>query len=335
MVKRRLIWILIPVVVIALGIGIWFIRKQPPKYVGPVEKITVGAYTGDTASLVWIAENQGFFTANHLDVNIKGYEAGKLAADALLAGEVDITTSAEFVFVSNAFDHDDLRVLGTVATANINELIARVDRGIQQPSDLRGKKIGVTRKSTGEFFLGSFLIFNGLSINDVEVVDLKPSEIVEAIASGEIDAALTWDPNIYNIKNFLGENAVTWPGQSGQDFYFILIGREGWIRANPSAVERFLKALVQTEEFVSKNNEDARKFIGDRFVYETSYIQYSWKKHDFVVKLPQALVIAMEDEARWRIKNKLTNKTKVPDYLDFIYLDGLESIKPEAVTIIR
>ena len=34
-------------------------------------------------------------------------------------------------------------------------------------------------------------------------------------------------------------------------------------------------------------------------------------------------------------KNRLTRKTKVPNYLNFIYIDGLKAVKPEAVTIIR
>ena len=49
----------------------------------------------------------------------------------------------------------------------------------------------------------------------------------------------------------------------------------------------------------------------------------------------QALILAMEDEARWRIENKLTDKTTVPDYLDFMYIDALEVVNPGAVTVIR
>lgn len=196
------------------------------------EAVTVAAYAGDTAALVWIAEDQGYFAANHLDVTLVPFEAGKLAADALLASEADIATTAEFVLVSQSFDHEDLRVLGAIATAMVNEVIARADRGIRLPADLRGKRIGVTRKSAGEFFLGRFLLLNGLSLEDVEVVDLSPSAIVDAITRGDIDAGLTWDPNVYEIKRKLGENAVSWPGQSGQDLYFILVGKEDWLRAS-------------------------------------------------------------------------------------------------------
>lgn len=323
-------------ILVVLALAMWSgCTRETQRYEGPVKEIILGAYAGDTTSLVWIAQDQGYFSANGLDVSIKEYEAGKLAADALLADEVNIATAAEFVFVSHSFDHDDLRVLGSVASARVVELVAQVDRGIQQPLDLRGRRIGVTRKSAAEFFLGRFLLFHGLGLVDVEVIDLAPSDIVEAIDNGEIDAALTWDPNIYEIKNRLGDNAISWPGQSDQDFYFILIGREEWVESHPSELERFLRALVQAEEFVEANNEAAQQMIMKRFDYESTYIQYIWLRQQFLLSLPQALIIAMEDEARWRIENDLTDKTVVPNYLDFIYWDPLEIVRPSAITIIR
>jgi hypothetical protein len=35
------------------------------------------------------------------------------------------------------------------------------------------------------------------------------------------------------------------------------------------------------------------------------------------------------------IKNKLTDEKQVPDFSKYIYIYGLEAIKPEAVNIIR
>ncbi len=300
-----------------------------------MEAITIAAYAGDTAALVWIAEDRGFFSENGLDVTLLPFEAGKLAADALLAGEADIATTAEFVFVSQSFDHDDLRIFGAIATARVNEVIARIDHGIQSPPDLGGKRIGVTRKSAGEFFLGRFLLLHGLSLADVEIVDLSPSEIVETIVRGEIDAGLTWDPNVYEIRRRLGENATGWPGQSDQDLYFILVGKEDWLRTHPEAAERFVRAVVQAEEFLQADDAAARQVIQDRFEYESEYMEYIWSRQEFRVTLPQALLIAMEDEARWRIENGLTEKTSIPNYLDRLWTAPLEGVRPETITIIR
>ena len=55
--------------------------------------------------------------------------------------------------------------------------------------------------------------------------------------------------------------------------------------------------------------------------------------HSF--SLDQSLITAMEDEARWMIKNNLTTEKQVPDFLNYIYVDGLKAVKPGAVNIIR
>ena len=61
----------------------------------------------------------------------------------------------------------------------------------------------------------------------------------------------------------------------------------------------------------------------------------SWQEGTFDLFLDQSLIATLEDQARWAIKNNLTNATKIPNYLDYIYIDALEAVKPEAVTIIR
>ncbi len=332
--KKTLIGIIIVVIVVVLGIsGYWAFQKQPGKYTGPVEKVALAAAAYLTGALVYVAEDQGFFEKNGLEVTIKDCESGKAAADTLIDGEVDICTSAGFVFVSNSFDYPDLRVFGTIATAQVKELIARKDKGIATIDDLIGKKIGVTKKSGAEFLLGVFLVFNALSYEDVELVDLKPSDIVKAISNGDIDATFIWDPYLYNIKKELGDNAISWPG--GQDFYFVLLAKEDWIENNPAAAERFMKSLLEAEDYIKDNPEESREFVKDRFDYESDYMEYSWPKQEFAVVLEQAMLITLRDQSRWAIKNNLTDATEVPNYLDYIYMDALEEVKPEAVGIIH
>ncbi len=334
MSKNMLTGITIVVMVVIVGIGLyWLIQKQPGKYIGLVTKITLAAYAGDTGALVYIAEDKGYFEENGLEVTIKDYESGKAAADALIAGEADIAASADYVFVCNSFDYTDLRVLGTVATAEVKELVARKDKGIATIDDLIGKIIGVTKKSGGEFSFRKFITFNGLSQKDVELVDLKPSEIVEAVVNGDIDAGFTWDPNVYNMKQALGDNAISWSGPS--EFYFVVLTKKDWIENNLAAAQRFMKSLLGAEDYIKDNSEESKEFVKNRFDYESDYIDYSWPKQEFAVILEQAMLIAFEDQARWRIGNNLTEATEVPNYLDYIYMDALEEVKSEAVGIIR
>lgn len=307
-------------------------QDQTPGYSGPVEQITVGA--GKSAVLVYIAQDQGFFLENGLEVEIIDFQAGKLAADALLAGDVDIATASRSVLVSQSFEISDLLTFGEIAHYQIRSLIARQDHGIEQISDLKGKIIGVTKRSGGEFALGKFFIFNDISVDEVEIVDLTPLEIVDALAAGEIDAALTWEPYVYDINQALGDKAISWPGDD-QDSSFILLSMDEWISDHPSAVERFLQALRQAEDFVAENGDLAQQFMVQHFDFDPTFYAVLWPKYTHAVRLSQSLILAMEDEARWRIESQLTDKNAVPNFLDFIYLDALEALDPSAVTIIR
>jgi NitT/TauT family transport system substrate-binding protein len=330
--RKIIIGILVAIIITGLGVGSYFWFFQPKKYTGQVEKITLAAYTGEAGAMVYIAEDQGFFEEYGLEVTIKDFGSGKACADAIIADEADVSTSAGFAFVSYSFEHSNLKIFGTVATAEVKELVARKDKGITTIDDLLGKKVGVTKKSGAEFLFGRFLTLNNFTLQDVEIVDLKPLEIVESILNGDIDASFTWDPYSYDIKKELGDNAISWPG--GEDFYFVLITKEDWLVNNSVAAERLIKSLLATEEYVKDHSSEAKDFVTDRFEYESDYIEYSWPKQEFNVILSQAMLITFDAQARWKIENNLTNATEIPNYLEYIYLDALKDVKPEAVTII-
>jgi NitT/TauT family transport system substrate-binding protein len=55
---------------------------------------------------------------------------------------------------------------------------------------------------------------------------------------------------------------------------------------------------------------------------------------EHLVTLDQSLILALEDESRWARKRGLTAKGEVLNFLDYIHLDGLKAVKPEAVRIL-
>ena len=302
----------------------------------PVEELTIGVFRGVFSSLIWIADSQGYFPNNGLEVTIQDeYETGIAPVRDAIDGIVDIASAVEFVLVSVSFDNKNSKAISTIDLADAIELVARRDRGITRPTDLRGKRIAIPKNTQAEFFLGRFLTFNDLSLDDVDIIGMGPSELVDAIVAGTIDAAMIWEPNVFEISNELGNNLITFPGQSGRDFYFLMVATNEVITARPEAIARFLNALVQAENFVKRSPEKAKDIVTKRLDVEEDYVASVWPKNDFTTSLPQSLIVAMDDEARWRIANNLTDQTVIPNYLDYIYLDGLETLKPEAVTIIR
>ncbi len=73
---------------------------------------------------------------------------------------------------------------------------------------------------------------HGISITDVELVDLRPPAIVESMVEGTIDAAITWEPSVYLAEKALGENFIHLPDKDSYYYHFIVVGKRDWLYAN-------------------------------------------------------------------------------------------------------
>jgi NitT/TauT family transport system substrate-binding protein len=92
---------------------------------------------------------------------------------------------------------------------------------------------------------------------------------------------------------------------------------------------------LQAEEYAIRNPAEAKAIVQESLGLDSAYMETVWSQNHFSLSLDQSLILAMEDEARWMIAHGLTPETELPDFLDYIYVDGMEAVKPDAVNIIR
>jgi NitT/TauT family transport system substrate-binding protein len=327
--------------IIVLVVTIIFIQSSIKKngtarFEDEMQKINLGVTSPELSALILVAEKRGFFIENGLDVNIEEYIFSGGILKGIVVGELDLGTTMEVSFAMDELvDRGDMKIISVIARSDRTELIARKDHGIEKGSDLKGKKVGVTPATNAEFFLGEFLIFNNLTLSDIEVVYLSPPDLISSITSGSIDAAITWTTNVYPIITALGDNAISWSAQSGQSSNWILVASGNFIEKNPEAIERFVQALLDAEEYVQTNEQALYDIILSHGKITKDYLDYAEAKQQYVIELTQSLILLMEDQTRWAIKNNLTHRASLPNYLDYIYTDALEEIKPKAITIIR
>lgn len=300
-----------------------------------VEKVVIGAETVPHASLIWIAENKGFFQKEGLNVEIREFESGRTALRMMLSvKDIDIVTAAQTPVISHSFARNDYTIICNMVCAYDDvKIIVRRDRDIEGPSDLKGRSVGITAGSSGHFFLSLFLTHHQLTLADVKTIDIEATKLPRALADGQVDAIATWEPHIYKAKKALGEKAFILPssGIYREDFYLIV--RKDIIKAKPNTIKRFLRAIQRSEDFLQQKNTEAMDIVAQRLDLDKEILKTVWSDFRFRLFLDQTLLIALEDEARWAIRNKLTDVKKVPNYLDYIYPDALKEINPAAVSI--
>jgi ABC-type nitrate/sulfonate/bicarbonate transport system substrate-binding protein len=334
--KHKIIVLAVIILIIAIALSSFVYLNSQNPYSGKMESIKVAYSPFESLTLFWVAGNQNFFSQNGLNVTSLKYDTGSGALNGVLKGEADIVVgTTEFPFTNSILEGAKISTLGSISKSEFIYLVGRVDRGINQVSDLKGKTVGVAFGTIAQFYLGRFLDLNGMSFQDVTLVDLKTSdEWVNAVANGSIDAVATAQPTAELAKNGLGDNAVVMSIQSSQPLYAQAIATNEWITNHPELVVKFLRSLSQAEDFVINHPAEAKSILKNQLNLTDAYMVKAWNENDFSISLDQSLLLAMQDEAQWLISNHLTNATTVPNLIDYLYVDGLKSVKSGAVNII-
>ncbi len=286
-------------------------------------------------SPVWVAHDKGFFRKVGLDAIVKPYSSGKATTEAMLRGEVDLSASAEFLAAQNAYDHKELRIFSTLAFVHQIQFLALKQQGIATLADIRGKRIGVRKGTNGEYFLKRLLTLNGIGKDEVQLVDLKPQAMKDALAEGSVDAVIVWPPFVQQIKSHFGEQLLEFDGQPGQDYYYVILGREDWAQANPLVAEKVMQALVMAENWIVQNPEEAAAYLAGLMVVEVEDMRKILAEYRFSVSLPQSLVIAMESEFNWLEEENLVDRKQRPKLLDMLVSAPLGRVESTRVNILH
>lgn len=298
--------------------------------------LTVASTPFESLGLVYVAQERGYFSDHDLDITFTEHDTGVAALESVIAKDADVAVgTSEFPLVKQAIQGAPVSALAIIDRPDFIYLVGRKDRGIQGPGDLKGKRIGTTAGSVAQFYLGRFLELRGVAAEEITWVDLKtPDEWRAAIGDGKVDAVVLAQPEASVIAGRLGDNATLFSIQENQPVFTLALSRNEWIEENPQAVERFLRALEDAEEYVASHPEETVRIIKDTLKLNDEYSTLVREQNSFALSLDQSLVVAMEDEARWMIRNKITTATVMPDFGAYIHAEGLRAVKPGAVNVL-
>ena len=332
--SRNLILMILPIAIFSLLLT-GCTKQDTPTYTGPPTKMTIGIYRGEGSAVMYVADRFGYLKQMGLDVELKEFASGAAALVLLKEGQLDVVDAADFVFASNIDSHPDLRILASINNPTNNYIVANKERGITKPADLKGKRIGVKRTSIADYYLGKFLFSNHLSLNDVTVVNMDANMMERPLVAGEIDAASVWDPVARQFVESLGINAVSWKSQGESRYHLVLIAQDSYIKKEPAAVVRLIRALVMAEKFIATYPLQVQRYLATRLSMPEKYINAVWGDNNFKVSLDRSLMLMLEEEYRWISTSRGDPYLRMPNYLNYLYFDALKTVRPESVTIIH
>lgn len=212
---------------------------------------------------------RGVFSKLGLDIKVDVLPSGVEIVNALSSGTADVGLFGTFPFLTAVSRGVPLVLIGHTwnnATKNpqseVLSVIARADSGIKEGDlkTLKGKKIGVTRGAGGEPYIVGLLKQNGLSVEDVTLVNTAPPNMATALANKDVDAITAWEPwPSAALTKVKGSYKVIYGGcQNCYDAGTIVTTKKA-IEEKGKQLEQFILGYAQAGVWTRANREEAAK----------------------------------------------------------------------------
>lgn len=234
--------------------------------------IRVGYFnTAQYQTQLAIAKEKGFFDEVFSDdnVNIEYYPfagAGPAINEAFLAGELDVAHGiGDQPAISGIANGNNSVILSRIVkNTRGTGIVVKYDSDIKTVADLKGKTIAVLIGGAGQKCLDLILNDAGFSEKDVQLVNLsKHDEIIAALNSGEIDAAVS-SSLAYTQEEDEAEHVTrqiidftTHPNYAYIEF------QQEFINKYPDIVEKFLAALNKANDWYYENVDEGNKIVAE------------------------------------------------------------------------
>lgn len=203
------------------------------------EKVVRIAYLPITHSLAVLEEADELEAKEGIKVELVKYGSWNELTDALNSNRVDGASVLMELAMKSKQEGIGIKA---VALGHHDGNVIVVKNDIESAEDLKGKNIAIPhRQSSHNILINDALAKAGLTVDDVNITELAPTEMPSALASGQIDA--------YCVAEPFGAMGVSIG--AGKVLY----------RSDELWEDSICCGLVLTDKFINERPEDAKNFV--------------------------------------------------------------------------
>jgi NitT/TauT family transport system substrate-binding protein len=242
-------------------------KKTPALNKGALEKVAYVSGLGATGreSHAWVAQAKGFFKEQGLDVDVQQGQAGDSNNQLLKADKVQyasVDSSGAFVRWGTGKDQTWVAFSATTQL-QMTSIITLEGKGITQPKDLEGKKIGGATGAAPQTLFPGYAKLAGIDNTKVTFVPMQSSAIISALAAGTVDAVALFAPAAPSVEAVTKKKTITLPYTEymSDPFGVFVITSKKNAEAKPDQVKRFNAALQKGLLYTFDHPDEAGDII--------------------------------------------------------------------------
>jgi NitT/TauT family transport system substrate-binding protein len=210
-----------------------------------------------------VAQEQGLFAKNNVDVELKYFDSYTDSLTALSTGNLDANSQTLNDTLSSVSGGAKQKIVlvNDNSTGN-DQIIARP--GIASVAELKGKKVAVEQGTVDHYLLLLALERAGLSESDIELKPLLTDAAAAAFLAGQVDAVGAFAPFTTTALGLKGSKALT----SSKDFpgaipdHLVFTG--DFVEDHPEQVQAVVQTWYDTLGWIRANPDKAVQIMANR-----------------------------------------------------------------------
>lgn len=206
------------------------------------------------------------------------------ALEFLNSNSVDFGSSAGSAALVSKSNGAPIKNVYIYSNPEWTALLANPDSGISTVRDLEGKKIAATIGTDPYIFLLRALNEEGLSAEDVEIVNLQHSDGATALMKDSVDAWAGLDPHMARVE--LETEAELFYRNIDFNTYGFLNVREDFAEKYPEYVNSVIEAYEKAREWTIENPEEAAKILAEEAGISADVADLTLERNDFSEAVP-------------------------------------------------
>ena len=294
--------------------------------------VTIGTAPNLQTLPIVVADSQGFFAEEGIELESVKFTSGRRALEALIGGQLDVAFMAEYPVSIASLREQPFGTFTTLSRYTANRLVSKGSIGFEEVADLEGKKIGTTKGSNTEFFTEALLESAGVT---AEVINVSPPDIVPALARGDIDAGIMF-PDFYpaaekalgdDYREFRSDAYIAW---------FVLSATPDMLENRSDELEAMVRALIKAEEFIKSNPKEAQQALADATegLLSLEDVQARFAEAEYEVGLSNGLLDILETQAKWVVSKGMVEAEPSRDLIKSYLATGpLEATDATRITL--
>ncbi len=206
-----------------------------------------------------------YFTEKGIKCNYIVFDSGAEANQALASGSIDFATMGNVNAVTSlARDLGVEMIWIHEVLGDIEALAVKEDSGINKIEDLAGERVAVPFASTCHYVLLNALKNVGIE-DQVQLLDMKTTEIVAAWQRGDIKAAYLWQPTLGEVlktgKVLISSKEMA---EKGYITANVEVVRKEFSNRYPDLVTSFINMLSEAADIYREDPEKAAAIVAKK-----------------------------------------------------------------------